>query len=155
MVPTRLRRWCCSEYKHKTGPKKCTRILGVRVEESAGRAKNYTKCVMSKPAGRREVYPIRMWSDDNVWAFIRENNVPYCKLYDEGFTRLGCVGCPLASPENRRRELSRWPTYKRQWAQMAEFVITERHRRGLSPVPQSILAELSEAGIYEPARSEP
>lgn len=39
----------------------------------------------------------------------------YCSLYDEGWTRLGCVGCPLASKENQDREFARWPAYERNW----------------------------------------
>ena len=112
MIPTRFRRWCCNEYKHSKGPKGCTRILGIRVEESAKRAKNYTTCVMPKAAGRREVYPIRLWTQDNVWQFIRQQKLPYCSLYDEGFERLGCVGCPLSTPAHRKREFARWPKYE-------------------------------------------
>ena len=42
------------------------------------------------------INPIIDWSDDDVWQFIREYNIPYCKLYDEGWKRIGCIGCPLA-----------------------------------------------------------
>lgn len=136
MVPTRFRRWCCAEYKHTLGPKGCTRILGIRVEESNKRAARYVACVMKKPASRRELYPIRLWTDDNVWRFINDYKVPYCKLYDEGFSRLGCVGCPLASPDHRRKEFERWPYYERQWRQACNFVVAERERLGKTPPPQ-------------------
>ena len=33
--------------------------------------------------------------DEDVWEFIHAYNIPYCKLYDTGCTRLGCVGCPM------------------------------------------------------------
>ena len=117
-LPTRFVRWCCDEYKEVLGPKGCTKILGVRIAESTGRAKRYTTCTRPKPAKRTEVYPIRLWSDAHIWQFIRERGLPYCSLYDEGWSRLGCIGCPL--PHNtRRREFDRWPGYEKQWRKSA------------------------------------
>ena len=109
--------------------------------ESPRRAKYYTACVMPKPAGRSELYPIRLWSDDDVWRFIRENGIPYCKLYDEGFARLGCVGCPLGTTAQRMREFARWPRYGEQWKLACGFVVTERERLGKSPPPDTLKQE--------------
>ena len=148
MVPTRFRRWCCTEYKHNKGPKKCVRILGIRVAESTRRAKYYVSCVMPKPAGRKEIYPIRLWSDENVWRFIREQQIPYCKLYDEGFTRLGCVGCPLGSPSNRIREFERWPRFGEQWKLACDFVVSERARLGKTPPPRQSEGRMEPAGSF-------
>ena len=58
------------------------------------------------------VNPIIDWTDDEVWEFIREYNIPYCSLYDEGFKRLGCIGCPLGGRKAQLREFRRWPKYK-------------------------------------------
>ena len=135
MVPTRFRRWCCNEYKHTKGPKGCTRILGIRIEESAKRKSRYTACVMPKAAGRQEIYPIRLWTHDNVWQFIRGWKIPYCSLYDEGFERLGCVGCPLGTPKHRMAEFARWPKFEQQWRAACDFVVAERTRLGKPPPP--------------------
>lgn len=59
------------------------------------------------------VNPIVDWEDDDVWEFL--NNVakaPHCCLYDEGFDRLGCIGCPLGGKNNQKREFERYPKYK-------------------------------------------
>ena len=58
------------------------------------------------------VNPIIDWTDAEVWEFIREYNIPYCCLYDEGFKRLGCIGCPMGSVKQRQREFERYPKYK-------------------------------------------
>lgn len=58
------------------------------------------------------VNPIVDWTDDDVWSFLNGNNIPHCSLYDEGFTRLGCIGCPLSGSKNMIRDFERWPKYK-------------------------------------------
>lgn len=58
------------------------------------------------------VNPIIDWTDAEVWDFIRANKIPYCSLYDEGFHRLGCIGCPMAQTKWRERDFARWPKYK-------------------------------------------
>ena len=58
------------------------------------------------------VNPIVDWTDEDVWDFIHEYNIPYCSLYDEGFKRLGCIGCPLAGRKMMEKEFERWPKYK-------------------------------------------
>ncbi len=68
-----------------------------------------------KTAGKRILNPIVDWEDRHVWEFLRAENVPYCGLYDEGFSRLGCVGCPMASPKQQRLEFARWPRIEAAW----------------------------------------
>ena len=58
------------------------------------------------------VNPIVDWTDEDVWAFLNGNNIPHCSLYDEGFTRLGCIGCPLSGSKKMIRDFERWPKYK-------------------------------------------
>ena len=61
---------------------------------------------------KRYLNPIIDWSTEDVWEFIRTYNVPYCKLYDEGYTRLGCIGCPMAGGEKMKDHFRRYPKYK-------------------------------------------
>ena len=56
--------------------------------------------------------PIVDWDSIDVWSFINKYNVKYCSLYDEGFDRIGCIGCPLICSERRKIEFERWPKYK-------------------------------------------
>lgn len=60
---------------------------------------------------KKMVNPIVDWEDADIWEFIRAENVPYCGLYDCGFKRLGCIGCPMAG-KHRKVEFERWPKYK-------------------------------------------
>ncbi len=62
---------------------------------------------------RTTLNPIIDWEEEDVWEFLNDVvKVPHCSLYDEGFTRLGCIGCPLQGRENMKRDFERWPRYK-------------------------------------------
>lgn len=76
------------------------------------------------------VNPIIDWTDANVWEFIKAENIPYCQLYDEGFHRLGCIGCPMASQHGREKQFLRWPKYKAQYLRSFDKMLKERERRG-------------------------
>ena len=41
--------------------------------------------------------------------------VPHCSLYDEGWHRLGCIGCPMSSAKQKQIENIRYPHVKRNW----------------------------------------
>lgn len=62
------------------------------------------------------ISPIIYWTEKDVWEFL--NNVvkvPHCSLYDEGWHRIGCIGCPMASAKQKRIENERYPHIKRNW----------------------------------------
>ena len=132
--PTLVSRWCCSEYKEGT-PKDRLTILGVRIQESRGRNERYKTCYMEGWKGRPpKLLPIRLWADADVWGFINHYQVPYCSLYDDGFDRLGCVGCPLAGQHSRDMAFARWPKIENLW------------KRGFEKLWQSRMAKHAEAG---------
>lgn len=111
--PTRSVRWCCSEYKEMGGHGR-VKVFGVRAAESKGRMHNWREMARDMH-GNLSICPIVFWSHDQLWEFIRSYKVPYCSLYDEGFDRIGCVLCPLASLSNQAKEAARWPKYEENW----------------------------------------
>lgn len=74
--------------------------------------------------------PIIDWEDSDVWDFIHKYKIPYCSLYDEGFQRLGCIGCPMARRKGREQQFTRWPKYKKAYFNAFEKMIQERIRKG-------------------------
>ena len=72
------------------------------------------------------VNPIIDWTDDDVWEFIEEYRVRYCELYDEGFKRLGCIGCPLAGRKAMLKDFERWPKYKDLYVQAFDRMLKAR-----------------------------
>ncbi len=78
------------------------------------------------------VNPIIDWEDSDVWEFIEEYDLPYCSLYDEGFKRLGCIGCPLGGRKSMMREFERWPKYKELYIKAMDDCVKaepERYKR--------------------------
>jgi len=106
--PLRQQRYCCRELKEGGGSGRLV-VTGVRRAESARRK---GRCITErdrKDATKDYLHPIIEWADEDVWQYIRENDVPYCSLYDEGHVRLGCILCPMSSKAERLRDLERWP----------------------------------------------
>jgi phosphoadenosine phosphosulfate reductase len=52
--------------------------------------------------------PLADWSEAQVWEYIRENRVPYNRLYDQGYRSIGCAPCtrPILPHEDIRA--GRW-----------------------------------------------
>ena len=77
------------------------------------------------------VNPIIDWTDDEVWEFLDEVAiVPHCSLYDEGFKRLGCIGCPMARGAKREAELERWPKYRQAYIRSFDKMLEKRREVG-------------------------
>lgn len=111
--PTRLARWCCEIYKEHGGTGRI-KLIGVRAAESPRRAAQWREVIPNRNGGTI-LCPILYWTDEDVWTFIHHFALPYCSLYDEGFKRLGCVGCPISGPEGTKRDFARWPGFERLW----------------------------------------
>jgi phosphoadenosine phosphosulfate reductase len=121
--PTGYRRYCCEEFKEKYGEDR-TVVTGVRWEESIKRRDRRMVEVCHKNARINYLHPIIDWTSVEVWQYIRQHNLPYCKLYDEGWKRLGCIGCPMGV--NQKRELERWPKYKKAYLNCFNKIIENK-----------------------------
>ena len=60
--------------------------------------------------------PLLDWSSDDVWSYIKTNNVPYNKLHDEFYPSIGCAPCTRAVTAGEDVRAGRWwwedPQYK-------------------------------------------
>ena len=69
------------------------------------------------------VSPIIYWTERDVWEFLNENGIPHCELYDQGYTRIGCICCPMSSYRQKILEIKRWPHVKRNWMKTIQWLI--------------------------------
>lgn len=144
ILPSMRFRWCCAEYKEMSGAGKVT-LIGIRKEESTRRAKReeisasikgkrteetfdqwseheekMVTCVKGKD--RILVSPIIYWTERDVWEFLNENGIPHCELYDQGYTRIGCICCPMSQYRQKIKEIKRWPHVKRNWIKTIQWM---------------------------------
>lgn len=116
-MPGRLKRFCCERLKERSGIGKYF-IDGSRADESSTRI-DYEpeQCDTRKwMKGCIHYYPILNWTEEDVWGYIREKNLPYSKYYDApyNFKRHGCVGCPLSYYKQMQKELGLFPRYAKR-----------------------------------------
>lgn len=131
--PLRQVRWCCRILKEGGGAGRLV-VTGVRWAESSRRAKRQMMETCYMDGGKQYFHPILDWTDEDVWAYIRENNVPYCNLYDNGYHRVGCLFCPMAPPRKRQQDAERYPRYVNTFKLYFQKVIETREAQGLKPI---------------------
>lgn len=76
------------------------------------------------------VNPIYDWSDAEVWEYIHENNIAYNELYDMGYSRVGCILCPLANKREKQRDILTFPSYKERYIKAFEKMLESRKQKG-------------------------
>lgn len=148
-LPTMRFRWCCAEYKEIHGAGKVT-LVGVRRQESARRAKRkefsvrggggkdyegdfdqfseHTESMVTCVGGKDKILlsPFLDWTEADVWEFLNESGIAHCKLYDEGYKRIGCILCPMSSYKVKKQDINRYPHAKKKWIE----VIRELKEKG-------------------------
>ncbi len=76
------------------------------------------------------VNPIYEWTDAEIWGYIHENNIAYNELYDMGYSRVGCILCPLANKREKQRDILTFPAYKERYIKAFERMLEVRKSRG-------------------------
>lgn len=158
MPPTRLVRDCCAVLKEGGGKDRFI-ATGVRWAESTARkrrgglevltSKPQNKLILSNDndddrrlfetcqlKGKRVVNPIIDWKDDDVLDYAAVEKIPMNPLYCEGFYRVGCIGCPMAS-KARIMEFTRYPRIKAAYIRAFDRMLEERRKRSLPSQWQS------------------
>lgn len=150
--PTRLARYCCEILKERSGENRFL-TTGVRwaesqkrkegrgIYESFAREKGKKIILNNDNDDRRQLFefcrirskhicnPIIDWSDHDVWDYIRSEKIPVNPLYEKGFFRVGCIGCPMAG-KSRYREFALYPTYERAYKKAFEKMLLVRKLEG-------------------------
>lgn len=103
---------------------------------------NEVRCINGKDSIL--VSPIIDWSESDVWYFL--NNilgVPHCELYDQGYTRIGCIMCPMSQYKQKLRELRDFPHVKRGWIRAIKEI------RAMGGIQQNEYTQDSSGGTFQ------
>lgn len=158
-APTRIHRWCCKIFKETSTPKRMI-ATGVRWDESAKRAARGEYEVIGKTLKERQsaayediflsndndskrkiidkceikgavvANPIIDWKNKDIWEFIRSEKIQYNPLYDMGYSRVGCIGCPMAGFSGRCKEFSDFPKYRDNYIKAFGKFIKQKEAKG-------------------------
>lgn len=95
------------------------------------------------------ISPIIYWTENDVWEFLNDVvRVPHCSLYDEGWHRIGCIGCPASSHKQKMIENKRYPHVKRGWIKAIKAIrrggYSEGNTSGETSAKTGCLSETSE-----------
>lgn len=151
MPPTRRIRYCCAVLKETTGNGRMI-ATGVRWAESVARTKNRSqfevfttkrqnKILLSDNDDKRQLFetctlkakrvvnPIIDWTDNDIWGYAKSEKLRLNLLYDCGFERVGCIGCPLAS-KSRAKEFAVFPKYRDMYISAFARMLEARKAEG-------------------------
>lgn len=82
-------------------------VTGLRAEQSvtraglAPRATDHERCI-------EKFNPLADWTESDVWAYIRTNDVPYNALHDRFYPSIGCAPCTRAITPGEDQRAGRW-----------------------------------------------
>jgi phosphoadenosine phosphosulfate reductase len=106
-----LRKMCCGVRKMEPLKRALAGldawITGLRREQSVTRTALH-KIEWDEGNQLLKVNPLADWTHDDVWKYIRENNVPYNALHDRGYPSIGCGPCTRAVQPGEHERSGRW-----------------------------------------------
>ena len=83
-------------------------MTGLRREQAITRT-DVRKIELDKDHGNIvKLNPLVDWSYEDVWNYIRENNVPYNRLHKQGYPSIGCAPCTRAVKPGEDLRAGRW-----------------------------------------------
>jgi 3'-phosphoadenosine 5'-phosphosulfate sulfotransferase (PAPS reductase)/FAD synthetase len=98
-APFEISEKCCYYLKKKpalafNNKTRLIPIIGVQATESSLRKQDYlnTGCNSFDEKNPRSK-PLSIFTDKDIWEFIKLYNIPYCEIYDKGETQTGCMIC--------------------------------------------------------------
>jgi phosphoadenosine phosphosulfate reductase len=82
-------------------------VSGVRRLDSKTRA-GAARFGWDERFDRWKLNPVVDWTDQQVWAHINDNHVPYNPLHDEGYPSIGCMPCTSVPDASGDPRSGRW-----------------------------------------------
>ncbi|MDR3692781.1 MAG: phosphoadenylyl-sulfate reductase [Fimbriimonas sp.] len=108
-------------------------VTGLRREQSVTR-EGLPKVELDEAHnGIFKMNPLADWAEDQVWNYIRANDVPYNALHDRGYPSIGCAPCTRAIQPGEHPRAGRWwweqPEHKECGLHLRAIDLKERRAR--------------------------
>lgn len=159
MPPTRLVRYCCDVLKETAGAGRYI-ATGVRWDESTKRKRTRSEFEkIGRTVNQKELFddavmlnndndsrrritelcmqkhkmtvnPIVDWKDEDIWDYIKQEHICTNELYQCGYKRVGCIGCPMAG-KKRLKEFHDFPTFKLNYIRAFDRMLEARKSKNL------------------------
>ncbi len=166
ILPTQYKRFCCRELK-ETKDSHCVTVTGVRAAESPRRKQrqeveiqtrrrhpDYVRGTLDEFSMYKETHvdciqgkdkliinPIIDWTEQDVWEFLHYMDLPSCELYDRGYSRVGCLFCPMASRRSLHMMERDYPKYRQAFIRLIHRLREKRRNSGGYDIYQSLTDE--------------
>lgn len=82
-------------------------ITGLRRDQAPTR-KNLAESEFDADNGLQKISPLLDWHLGDVWAYLKQFDVPYNALHDKGYTSIGCAPCTRAITPGEDVRAGRW-----------------------------------------------
>ncbi|ABK78512.1 3'-phosphoadenosine 5'-phosphosulfate sulfotransferase (PAPS reductase)/FAD synthetase [Cenarchaeum symbiosum A] len=83
-------------------------ITGLRRDQTRNRGGARMFEIDGGHGGILKINPIIEWTWEQIWAYIKEHDVPYNRLLDEGYASIGCEPCTRAIKPGEDLRAGRW-----------------------------------------------
>lgn len=83
-------------------------VTGLRREQIATRAATPKVGLDLEHGLIWKVAPLADWTRDEVWQYIRDRDLPYNALHDQGYASIGCAPCTRAIEPGEDERAGRW-----------------------------------------------
>jgi phosphoadenosine phosphosulfate reductase len=89
-------------------------FTGLRKEQAKTRANLQPVDTFTLPTGKQleKISPLADWTTRDVWQYAAEHNIPLMKLYDKGYTSIGCEPCTSLPLDPNDPRSGRWGGHK-------------------------------------------
>jgi len=99
-------------------------MTGLRREQAVTRVEMRKVELDRDHGGILKINPLIDWSCDEVWSYIRKNNLPYNRLHNQSYPSIGCAPCTRPVKPGEKLRAGRW------WWENPETKECGLHMRG-------------------------
>lgn len=107
-----LRKLCCNVRKveplNRALASLSAWITGLRKEQAVTRGRVKKVEVDESHDSIIKINPLADWTEEQVWVYIKENEVPYNALHNQNYPSIGCAPCTRAVKPGEDVRAGRW-----------------------------------------------